>query len=139
VANWKDIPNDRGMIGIYADDSWFPSITSWQDGRNLTYPYFFIITTAGAVITGGEQHQATFRVIQTTPPASYISSSLASASYTSQLVASLSSQPSPSSTGTPNSNLQHGSSSDTFPRWEIALIGLFPFLFFFTLFTRVTY
>ncbi|PLW36631.1 hypothetical protein PCANC_18281 [Puccinia coronata f. sp. avenae] len=124
VANWKDIPNDRGMIGIYADDSWFPSITSWQDGRNLTYPYFFIITTAGAVITGGEQHQATFRVIQTTPPASYISSSLASASYTSQLVASLSSQPSPSSTGTPNSNLQHGSSSDTFPRWEIALIVL---------------
>ncbi|PLW32788.1 hypothetical protein PCASD_13913 [Puccinia coronata f. sp. avenae] len=61
MANWKNIPNNQGMIGIYADDSWFPSITSWQDGRNLTYPYFFIIITTGVLITGGEQHQATIR------------------------------------------------------------------------------
>ncbi|PLW33788.1 hypothetical protein PCASD_19915 [Puccinia coronata f. sp. avenae] len=61
MANWKNTPNNQGMIGIYADDSWFPSITSWQDGQNLTYPYFFIIITAGAVITGGKQHQATIR------------------------------------------------------------------------------
>jgi hypothetical protein len=40
MANWKDIPNNQGMIGIYADDSWFPSITSWQDGQNLTYKGF---------------------------------------------------------------------------------------------------
>ncbi|PLW56970.1 hypothetical protein PCANC_02782 [Puccinia coronata f. sp. avenae] len=90
MANWKNIPNNQGMIGIYADDSWFPSITSWQDGRNLTYPYFIIIITTGVLITGGEQHQAT-------------------------ILASLSRQPSFSSTGTPNSNLQPGSRSDTCP------------------------
>ncbi|KAA1133749.1 hypothetical protein PGTUg99_009186 [Puccinia graminis f. sp. tritici] len=131
VANWTQIPNDRGMIGIYADDSWFPPVTSWQDGRNLTFPYFFIITNAGATLTGGEQHQATFRVVQTAPPQAYITASLASA-YTSSLVASLASH-SLLPSAVPNSNLQRGSSGDAFPRWEIALIvvlGSFALLIF---------
>ncbi|WAR55375.1 hypothetical protein PtB15_6B115 [Puccinia triticina] len=120
VANWTEIPNDRGMIGIYADDSWFPPLTSWQAGRNLTFPYFFVITTAGAALTGGEQHQATFRVVQTAPPQAFITASLASVS--SQLVASLASHSLLTPSATPNSNLQPGSSGDAFPRWEIALI-----------------
>lgn len=134
MANWRNIPNDRGMIGIYADDSWFPPVTSWQDGRNLTYPYFFIITTAGAALTGGEQHQATFHVVQTAPPPAYVASSLASASYTSQLLASISSHTVPFPSPTPNSNLQPGpSGGDPFPKWEIALIvvlGTFALLIF---------
>ncbi|KAI9611508.1 hypothetical protein H4Q26_008461 [Puccinia striiformis f. sp. tritici PST-130] len=133
VANWTQIPNDRGMIGIYADDSWFPPVTSWQDGRNLTYPYFFIITTAGATLTGGEQHQATFRVVQTAPPQAYITASLASASHSSQLAASMTTNSLLTPSATPNSNLQRGPSGDAFPRWEIALIvvlGAFALLIF---------
>ncbi|CAH7671377.1 hypothetical protein BY996DRAFT_4581293 [Phakopsora pachyrhizi] len=126
VANWTSISNDRGMIGIYAGDDWFPPIKTWQNGRNISYPYFFVITNAGAPLTGGEQHQATFTAVQTAPQAAFVSASVASAS-----LSSLTSLALPSSSPT---SLQNGSSDDSFPKWEIALIvilGTFALLAFF--------
>ncbi|KAI8454051.1 hypothetical protein BY996DRAFT_8487065 [Phakopsora pachyrhizi] len=115
VANWTSISNNRGMIGIYAGDDWFPPIKTWQNGPNISYPYFFVITNADAPLTGGEQHQATFTAVQTAPQAAFVSASVASAS-----LSSLTSLALPSSSPT---SLQNGSSDDSFPKWEIALIA----------------
>ncbi|CAH7685638.1 hypothetical protein PPACK8108_LOCUS20206 [Phakopsora pachyrhizi] len=103
------------MIGIYAGNDWFPPIKTWQNGRNISYPYFFVITNAGAPLTGGKQHQATFTAVQTAPQAAFVSASVASVS-----LSSLTSLALPSSSPT---SLQNGSSDDSFPKWEIVLIG----------------
>ncbi|KAG0149247.1 hypothetical protein CROQUDRAFT_653820 [Cronartium quercuum f. sp. fusiforme G11] len=120
VANWTSIPNDRGMIGIYASDNWFPNETNWVEGKNLSFPYFFVITGSGSPLTGGEQHQATFTVVQTAAPLSLVSSTFASIflhpnGSTHPLTAS-------SPTSTSPSSLQQASGNDSFPKWEIALI-----------------
>lgn len=126
VANWTSIANDRGMIGIYASDNWFPNQTTWTYGQNRTFPYFFVLTGSGMPLTGGEQHQSTFTVLQTAPPAA-LASSLSTNSLSTMSSYNQSYHPANStSTTQPGSNstssLQHASSDQPFPKWEIALI-----------------
>lgn len=125
MANWTSIANDRGMIGIYANDNWFPNQTTWTYGQNRTFPYFFVITGSGMPLTGGEQHQSTFTVVQTAPAAALASSlsvsALSTMSSGNQSFQPTNSSREPGSNGT--SSLQHASSDEPFPKWEIALIG----------------
>lgn len=52
------------MIGIRPDDAWWPDETSWTEGQNQTWPYFFVIVEANDTITGGEEHQSTFVAVR---------------------------------------------------------------------------
>lgn len=142
--------NNRGMIGILPQDSWLPVETQWNDGANVSIPYFFVITDSGSALTGAEQHQATFTVVQTAAPSTLIAASLSSASglaaaSLSSVLSSMSSAESSlrsvasasasafgSSAGTSGSagvggntgtgGLQNGSGDSDFPKWAIALI-----------------
>lgn len=138
------------MIGVLPQDDWFPTETSWNEGTNLTIPYFFVITTAGSQLTGAEQHQATFTVVQTAAPSTLIAASLSSASglAASSLASVLLSMSVAESSlrsvalasasafgatgsngvggsgngGTGTGGLQNGNGGSDFPKWAIALI-----------------
>lgn len=73
VVQWLNIPNDRGSVGIDPNDDWLPVQSTWSAGETQTHSYYFIVATAGARITGGEPHQATFQMVQTAPPATLTS------------------------------------------------------------------
>lgn len=62
------------------NDAWLPTQTTWTEGQTLTHSYYFVIATRGADINTGVQHQATFEVLQTAPPATLASQLAASAS-----------------------------------------------------------
>lgn len=66
ATSFLGIDNSRGMIGIRPDDEWWPTVseTSWEQGTNQTWPYFFVIVDANATITGGEEHQSTFVAVR---------------------------------------------------------------------------
>lgn len=56
-----------------------PVQTTWTPGQNLTHSYYFEIVPAGQALSGGEQRQPVFDVIQTAPPAT-LSAAVAAAS-----------------------------------------------------------
>ncbi|GAA5877620.1 hypothetical protein JCM8547_007123 [Rhodosporidiobolus lusitaniae] len=138
--------NAEGMVSIFPADQWWASPTQSTDewfgdaAQNRTTPYYFVVVDGGSELTGGEEHQATFDVIQTAAPTSLSSSlasltssslssassaasasslssassaSLASASSLSSLVAAgLTTLPSTSSTSTSSSRGSSGRSGD---------------------------
>lgn len=88
ATSYLGIETARGTIGIQPEDPWWPFQSYWDQGTNVTHPvglvpclcdipvcctdgalllllqYFFVIVDANATLTGGEQHQATFRAIR---------------------------------------------------------------------------
>ncbi|GAA5974625.1 hypothetical protein JCM11641_007029 [Rhodosporidiobolus odoratus] len=94
AANWRNRTNANGMLSILPEDQWWASPTQSTDdwfgdaARNRTTPYYFVVVDGGTNLSGGEEHQATFDVVQTAAPTS-LSSALAA--LTSSSMSSLSS------------------------------------------------
>ncbi|GAA5884301.1 hypothetical protein JCM6882_002219 [Rhodosporidiobolus microsporus] len=82
AASWLNQTNAEGMISILPEDLWWANPTQSTDewfgdaAQNRTVPYYFVVVDGGTDLTGGEEHQATFDVVQTAAPTS-LSSSLA--------------------------------------------------------------
>ncbi|KAM0790537.1 hypothetical protein ACM66B_003406 [Microbotryomycetes sp. NB124-2] len=144
AEQWLGTENARGMIAIRPDDQWWPqNQTSWTQGQNLTFPFYFVIVDAGTTLSGGETHQSTFSAVQTAAPAtliaslSSVSASSASAASSRSSVASVMSVSSASAAAssasvasreTATNALQSGKSNDpdgngaAIPDWAIAII-----------------
>lgn len=68
ATTYPGISNARGSIGIRPDDEWWPEDqTTWTEGQNQTWPYYFIIVDANTTLTGGESRQAIFSAIRESP------------------------------------------------------------------------
>ncbi|KAL8283942.1 hypothetical protein RQP46_005374 [Phenoliferia psychrophenolica] len=119
-------PNAQGMIAILPDDDWWRVETTrdWEGASNLTWPYYFIVVPANQTLNGAEVHQSTFSAIQTSMPASLLTTA------TPITTSSNSSRTSGSSNGG-SSTLQPGSSnhSSSIPAWAIALLVIFGLAF----------
>ncbi|BGP20739.1 hypothetical protein JCM10213v2_008902 [Rhodosporidiobolus nylandii] len=82
AASWLNRTNANGMISILPEDLWWASPRQSTDewfgdaAQNRTTPYYFVVVDGGTELDGGEEHQATFDVVQTAAPTS-LSSSLA--------------------------------------------------------------
>ncbi|GAA5840237.1 hypothetical protein JCM11251_005955 [Rhodosporidiobolus azoricus] len=123
AATWLNRTNPEGMISILPEDQWWADPAQSTDlwfgdaAQNRSIPYYFVVVDGGSQLTGGEEHQATFDVVQTAPPqtllaslAALTSSSLSSASSASSAsAASASSLASLSSAGLILSTLSDGS------------------------------
>ncbi|EAU85807.2 hypothetical protein CC1G_05024 [Coprinopsis cinerea okayama7 len=157
VLRFMDRPNPTDQAGVVTarvDDRWFGRDGErWEEGRNISYPFYWVITRSDEELNGNEIPQSTFSAIQTTyadsVSASRSSASVASASSASAISASLSSASAASMwsltatrittisgtpttlTGTlafPTGNVQEDAGSDSFPRWAIAVIVVLGFL-----------
>ena len=125
------------------NDTWFGSDGFNFNGQNVSFPYYWVIIRSDKPLDSNAVPQPIFRAVQTARLDSVIASSLsaAAAASTSAAAASLSSLAaahstqslSSSSTRNPSSsatagNVQHASSSGSFPRWAIAVIVVLGFL-----------
>ncbi|KAK4046455.1 hypothetical protein OIV83_006047 [Microbotryomycetes sp. JL201] len=143
AEQWLGIENARGMIAIRPDDQWWPqNQTSWTQGQNLTFPFYFVIVDAGTTLSGGETHQSTFSAVQTAAPSTLIASlsslsaSSASVASSRSSVASVMSVSSASSASaareTATNALQTGKNDSdggaAIPDWAIAIIVVLGFL-----------
>ncbi|SCZ89963.1 BZ3500_MvSof-1268-A1-R1_Chr1-3g01693 [Microbotryum saponariae] len=139
ATSYLGIETARGMFAIRPDDDWWPvNQTSWVEGTNQTWRYYFVVVSNGTKLNGGETHQRTFRAVQTAAPSTLISSlsslsASASAASASASANSAGASPSPNSLSsgpkstspTPTSNnLQqpYPGPSLALPSWAIALI-----------------
>ncbi|KAF4617613.1 hypothetical protein D9613_005617 [Agrocybe pediades] len=148
VTSWPAHPNptDRaGSISAQVNDTWFGQDGFNFSGKNVSFPYYFVIIRSDKTLDGNQIPQSTFTAVQTAPLDSVVSSSraaAAAASSSSALAASLSSLAALSSSSsalasltrnhsaspTNSGNVQHSSSSSSFPRWAIAVIVVLGFL-----------
>ncbi|KDE08522.1 hypothetical protein MVLG_01301 [Microbotryum lychnidis-dioicae p1A1 Lamole] len=137
ATSYLGIETARGMFAIRPDDDWWPvNQTSWVEGTNQTWRYYFVVVSNGTKLNRGETHQQTFAAVQTAAPSTLISSlsSLsASASASAFAVSAARASPNPTSlsshpnftspTATSNNLLQpYPGPSLALPSWAIALI-----------------
>ncbi|KAL0961351.1 hypothetical protein HGRIS_006307 [Hohenbuehelia grisea] len=146
--NVTNNPEQAGVIRAQVNDTWFGEDGSKWNGRNISYPFYWIVTRSDKQLDGSQIPQAVFSAVQTTfadsVVASMASTSAAAASSSSALAASLSSLSAlsaatrttglgatptganglPTSTG----SLQPGSGDSSFPKWAIAVIVILGFL-----------
>ncbi|KAF4577228.1 hypothetical protein EYR36_005215 [Pleurotus pulmonarius] len=137
--------DQAGSITAQVNDTWFGSDGLKWNGRNVSYPFYWVITRSDKELDGSQLPQSTFSAVQTTiadsVAASIASSSAAAASAlssSSALAASASAASvsstgtstgtSPIATGSSNGSLQPGSSDSSFPKWAIAVIVILGFL-----------
>jgi hypothetical protein len=139
VANWTHVPIGRGEIQSCADDDWLgragPRVYTGQD---ISWNFQYILVQAGTEITGAEQAETPFTVLQTRPLNSVEAQSSAEAAASSASQASLSSVSASATNGNnngnnngnpnaPNGGLQGEGNKDNFPSWAIALLAVLGF------------
>ncbi|KAH7100385.1 hypothetical protein BKA62DRAFT_801193, partial [Auriculariales sp. MPI-PUGE-AT-0066] len=131
VLSWKNVPTARGQIETCADDEWLGEAGKVFAGNNITWTFQYVIVQTGTVITGAEQAETTFSVLQNQPEnsvlaASHSAAASVSASASLASISSISSGNSASqgsqTGGNGNHDLQNEGNKDNFPSWAIALL-----------------
>ncbi|KAM6494069.1 hypothetical protein JOM56_010430 [Amanita muscaria] len=132
-----------GIVTAQVNDSWWGSDGSNWSGKNLTYPFFWLVAPNTKFVDNLPVPQTTFSAVQTTyadsvlasmsssvaASVSSVSASASLASYLSSLSASSASARESKSAGSPSSgNLQNGANASPFPHWAIAVIVVLGFL-----------
>ncbi|KII86610.1 hypothetical protein PLICRDRAFT_43242 [Plicaturopsis crispa FD-325 SS-3] len=147
VNSWTNVdnPTDRaGLITYQVNDSWWQGARGSQwNGKNISRPFYWVVTRNDVALDGNALPQSTFNAVQTTFADSVISSmsmtsSLAAASSASVAsVSSISAAAHSSASGSAagsaassasSSGLAPGSKSASFPHWAIAVIVVLGFL-----------
>ncbi|KAG6914688.1 hypothetical protein DXG01_015933 [Tephrocybe rancida] len=141
-------PSDQaGRINAQVNDSWWGDRATNFKGKNISYPYYWVLIPSGTTLDTNAIAQPTFTAVQTTladfvvasissssasaASVSSASAAAASASRASESAASASAALSTvTSTTSPSSSpsVQSGSSSKDFPHWAIAVIVVLGFL-----------
>ncbi|KAG6853044.1 hypothetical protein C0991_007300 [Blastosporella zonata] len=144
ILHYPDVinPSDQaGQINAQVNDSWWGDRATLFKGKNISYPYYWVLIPSGTTLDSNAIAQPTFTAVQTTLAdfvvASISSASAASASSaSSESAASASSQSAASasagitspSSPTSTASLQPGSANKDFPQWAIAVIVVLGFL-----------
>lgn len=141
LLHFRELPNpsdQAGLVRAQVNDTWFGSDGNKfsPGGANQTFPFYWVIIRSDKTLDGNEVAQPIFTAVQTTVldsvAAASSSASVAAASSSALLAASLSSasasRSSAAANPTASGNVQHASSSSSFPRWAIAVIVVLGFL-----------
>ncbi|KAF9465711.1 hypothetical protein BDZ94DRAFT_298437 [Collybia nuda] len=135
-------PSDQaGRINAFVNDSWWGANGAKWNGKNISYPFFWVLISSEKKLDGNQIPQTTFTAVQTTfadsviasrssSSAAALASSLSSASAASaasvaSVLSSLTQSTSPTST---SGNVQPGFTGSDFPKWAIAVIVVLGFL-----------
>ncbi|KAG5220495.1 NAD(P)-binding protein [Salix suchowensis] len=107
LLHFRNVVNpvdQAGSITAQVNDTWFGSDGLKWDGRNVSYPFYWVITRSDKELDGSQLPQSTFRAVRTSTGTS------------------------PVATGSSNGSLQPGSNDSSFPKWAIAVIVILGFL-----------
>ncbi|PPQ87817.1 hypothetical protein CVT24_002749, partial [Panaeolus cyanescens] len=128
--NVENPSEQAGVIRAQVNDSWFGTDGLKFSGRNISYPFYWVIIRADKTLDGNQVTQPIFTAVQTTVLDSVASASAAAAASSSSaaLASSLASLTATTSLTTPSGNVQRPSSGNAFPRWAIAVIVVLGFL-----------
>ncbi|CAO1628835.1 unnamed protein product [Parajaminaea phylloscopi] len=89
LSTWSSISNEQGRISFQPQDSWWQGRAAADDlaaGQNLSWPFYFAITSSGKGLAAGTSRLATWHAIQTAVPVQVaLSRSSASASSASAI------------------------------------------------------
>lgn len=133
--NFSNPTDQAGLIRAQVNDSWFGSDGLRWSGRNVSYPFYWVIIRSDKTLDGNQVPQPIFTAVQTTVLDSVASSSSEAASSSSMLASlssvsarsrSLSAESSTATSG--DGRVQHAISDSQFPRWAIAVIVVLGFL-----------
>lgn len=84
-TSWTSISNEQGRISFQPEDKWWQGRAAADNiavGQNITWPFYFVITSSGRGLSSGTSRLATWRAIQTAVPVEVAASrSSASAAY----------------------------------------------------------
>lgn len=144
LFTFTDVQNPIGTAGEYnvlVNDSWFGTTgATWQPGQNLTYPFFWIVTSNEDGLDGSQTTNPTFLAVQTTYADSVVSTMLSSSAslssvsaqstlsvHSSLSTASIASE-SQAGIASPSSSVQPQQDNSVFPHWAIAVIVVLGFL-----------
>ncbi|KAJ7119866.1 hypothetical protein C8R44DRAFT_878253 [Mycena epipterygia] len=130
LPNQINLKQQAGFVNAQVNDSWWGDRGANWAGKNISYPFYWLIARAGESLTDGTlKPQTTFSAVQTTFADSILSSMASSSASAARLTSTrLSSSTVTSISGgiqtttVPAGSLQPGSNSSAFPTWAIVLI-----------------
>jgi len=148
VLQMMNVTNPFGQAGsvpAQVNDSWWGSNGSNWNGKNISYPFYWLISPSNQALDGSQTRQQVFSAVQTTYADSVLASIMSSSSLAaaasaasassaslSSYLSSLSSASAASATHTGGTggtgSLQNNGSSSSFPHWAIAVIVVLGFL-----------
>ncbi|KAF9523884.1 hypothetical protein CPB83DRAFT_647202 [Crepidotus variabilis] len=139
LLSFKDVVNPFGQAGVIraqVNDTWFGEGGKDWSGKDINYPFYWLITRNDKPVDGTAVAQPIFTAVQTTALDSVARSSSSaaaaassSASVMSASAASFSSVLSASSASVvASAKVQNDASHSSFPHWAIAVIVVLGFL-----------
>ncbi|KAF8073340.1 hypothetical protein FPV67DRAFT_740662 [Lyophyllum atratum] len=138
ILHYRNVPNPSdhaGLITAQVNDSWWPSNGVGWKGKNISYPFYWVLIPSDTTLDSNAIDQPTFSAVQTTFADSVVASmASSSASVSSASAASAASAALTSGiltvlpTATSTAGVQLGSESKEFPHWAIAVIVVLGFL-----------
>lgn len=141
VLRARNQTNPFGSAGVYraqVDDTWFGSDGTKWNGRNISFPFYWVISRSDMTLDGSQISQPIFSAVQTTFADSVVASRSVASAAAASVLSSLSSVAAASSSSvlahppTPlpsnSGSVQSNSSESGFPHWAIAVITILGFL-----------
>jgi len=134
MLHFRQLPNpsdQAGLVRAQVNDSWFGEQGKNWNGKDVAYPYYWVIIRSDKTLDGNQVPQPIFTAVQTTvldSVAASSSSSAAAASSSSEAAASSSRSVMSSNPTATGGGVQQANSGSSFPRWAIAVIVVLGFL-----------
>ncbi|KAF8158561.1 hypothetical protein B0H34DRAFT_797929 [Crassisporium funariophilum] len=131
LLHFRHLPNpsdQAGLIRTQVNDTWFGADGLNWSGRNVSFPYYWVILRSDKSLDGNQAPQPIFTAVQTTVLDS-VATAASIASVASLSAASLTLTPTTGAAPTSGAgNVQRPSNASSFPRWAIAVIVVLGFL-----------